>query len=84
MAGKDNEQRRIIAHTLSVKMEKLQKQLEDLNSAYDQEPTAELFRQINLVEYHIECTQNRINGTFTDTRVDYGVRSMSPLFATAI
>lgn len=84
MAGKDNEQIRAIHLHLTRRMEKLQKQLEDLNDEYEKQPSAELFKRINLVEYHIECTQNRINGTFTDNRVDYGVRSVSPALKTAI
>ena len=84
MAGKDNEQRRSTQFHLGRKMEKLQAQLEALNAAYEEKPTAELFRQINLVEYHIECTNNRIEGNFTDSRIDYGVRSVSPALKTAI
>lgn len=84
MAGKDNEQRRSTQFHLSRKMEKLQEQLAKLNAAYEEQPTAELFRQINMVEYHIECTNNRMEGTFTDSRIDYGIRSTSPVLKTAI
>lgn len=84
MAGKDNEQRRSISFHLNNKMEKLQKQLDELNAEYDREPTVTLWMRINLVEYHIECTKNRMNGDFIDNRVDYGVRSTSPLIKTAI
>jgi len=41
--------------------------------------TCETFRQLNVIEYSITCTRNRIAGKFGVQRIDYGIGIGAPV-----
>lgn len=64
---------------LRLKLERLEQQQETLSAELGKKFTVEVFRQLNLVEYSIECTKNRLTGKFMLRRIDFGISISGPV-----
>lgn len=79
MSDKNAEMRRMIAFNLKNKLASLREKQARLTIELEAGFTVEKFRQINLVEYSIECTQNRLEGKFTLRQLDMGITVGGPV-----
>lgn len=60
-----------IEYFLKDKLKTLQFHKAELEKQLTVKPCAELVKALSLVNYHMECTQNRLDGLFTDPMANY-------------
>lgn len=61
------------------RMAMLEARRNQLQAEFDQSGNADTYRQLNVVEYSITCTNNRINGSFRLNRIDFGISISGPV-----
>lgn len=70
MANKNMKANQQLMLVLNEKLQHLRERRKQLMHDLNEHFSVEKHRELNLVEYHIECTQNRLYGRFRDPRAE--------------
>lgn len=66
-----------VNYHLRQKLEKLEAKQQELQQRLETNPDMQTLKELNLVNYHLECTENRLNNKFVNEHADLEAEVMT-------